>query len=1310
MGQTADSALAHAFRQSVVAPQHVGMRPARAPYPPRPTPARPGCAARLALLIFATIGTLRAARIPPDTQQLKIVCQERMSQRCWVWQLAVGDVHLAEKKLHRVPPQYACGISNSKTSLDHKQILVYSPGNVVTVTTCKKIIHLPMDSLSDWSLDYQIGSRQRRQASYRGRFRGQTQSQYLAINQGSKDEGKAEAISAADTSKAVVSGRSGMGQAQSQSIYDPSCDECVDRYVPGAESLRRPTGGNDRHGGGNWDQGGGPVLKEDQVSKEEDLVVTVAGQGTTNQAHQVDQNGTISLGDRVLINLGYRVLISPGDRALINLGDWVVINQEDRVLISLEDRVLINLEDRVLISLGDRVLINPGDRVLISLGDRVLINPGDRVLINLGDRVLINLGDLVVTNLRHWVVINPGYRVLINLGDRVLINLGHRVLISPGDRALISPGDRALINPGDRVLINLGDWVVIYQEDRVLISLGDRVLINLEDRVLINLGNMVVTNLRHWVVINPGDRVLINLGYRVLINLGYRVQVNLGERVLINLGDRVVINLEDTVLINLGDRDGTINLADRAVINQADRALQDGTINRVDRALQDGTINLADRAVINRVDRALRDGTINLADRAVINQADRVLQDGTINLADRAVTNQADRVVINRVDRALQDGTINLAHRIVLDGTINLLDRAVINPGVRAVINQADRVLQGGTINQANRVVINRVDRVLGTINLVDRAVINRVDRVPDTSGNQSPPQNVIDPNSIAADGDDSQAESSITQNANGTMAMASSNGGNNKGRAKTQVSGTYAGSGTFQAQAEISDESKGAQSEVSGGKHGAISIAQGHSRNSKSQANVNLGSETGSLTSGAQSDGVMHSSNTQVQGGVKGGSAEAQARGPGSTSSQAQIGFTPFKDSDKANHDLFKTPFVGAGKASSHSNGRIGESQSQLEGTFKYGIKYTGAAQSGASLDKDAVFASRLPFNKIDVFDKSDVNINVDETERPPDETPLPLPDINDVQNNVLNITEKPQDQSRSRMASHSHLDHHMPDNENKAAPTSPPPAGNTRSFQPPYANNNDLDYTSDKEDNPTEDYDADGGFGPEGSDPVDGEDNYDDFEKDTETHQSLHSPSRKSFEIKQSTGGNTQHIVLGALHGQDAVITQRNNDPRPDESRIYQPGESVPGTGGYTIPVGFTGSIKSVASKQNTYAIGSRRSPSQAQTVSITPGNGKVKYVYPNPNVPPHRKYVAPKDLRSYSNNNKDDNNRYVSVSKTITGDLDGENNIRKQYSHTYYTKSSSCGYFTFTCTMVSGPSGRKKVCKPKMPTNPDGTPMRC
>lgn len=48
----------------------------------------------------------------------------------------------------------------------------------------------------------------RREAAYapRGRYRGQTQSQYLAIERGNgKDDGKAEAHSDADSSRAIVS-------------------------------------------------------------------------------------------------------------------------------------------------------------------------------------------------------------------------------------------------------------------------------------------------------------------------------------------------------------------------------------------------------------------------------------------------------------------------------------------------------------------------------------------------------------------------------------------------------------------------------------------------------------------------------------------------------------------------------------------------------------------------------------------------------------------------------------------------------------------------------------------------------------------------------------------------------------------------------------------------------------------------------------------------------------------------------------------------------------------------------------------------
>lgn len=50
--------------------------------------------------------------------------------------------------------------------------------------------------------------RTRRQTNnrLRGRYRGQTQSQYLSIDRGNgKDDGKAEAHSAADSSRAIVS-------------------------------------------------------------------------------------------------------------------------------------------------------------------------------------------------------------------------------------------------------------------------------------------------------------------------------------------------------------------------------------------------------------------------------------------------------------------------------------------------------------------------------------------------------------------------------------------------------------------------------------------------------------------------------------------------------------------------------------------------------------------------------------------------------------------------------------------------------------------------------------------------------------------------------------------------------------------------------------------------------------------------------------------------------------------------------------------------------------------------------------------------
>ncbi|KAM3968428.1 uncharacterized protein ACR2FA_002519 [Aphomia sociella] len=573
-------------------------------------------------------------------------------------------------------------------------------------------------------------------------------------------------------------------------------------------------------------------------------------------------------------------------------------------------------------------------------------------------------------------------------------------------------------------------------------------------------------------------------------------------------------------------------------------------------------------------------------------------------------------------------------------------------------------------------------------------------------------PQNVMDSNSIITEDDDSQAEAAVSQGVNGTTATASSNGGNSNGRAESNVHGTYTGTGSFSAQAAISDDNKGAESQVSGSKKGATSNAAGRGRKNKSQAAVKFGSETGSIQTESQSSGIMHSSNTQVQGSLKGGVADAQARGPGSTSSQAQIGFTPYKEGDKS-HDHIKAPFEGGGTSSAQSSGRMGTSQSQLRGTFKYGITYNGAAQAGASLDKDAVFSNLHPFDKIDVFDENNTNIDVNnaETEKPseintlspPLSPPTAAPFDTDLSTEKT-INEETLRTSEDNISDHTHSDHHQKSLESNTTAVTPL-VGNRRAFPSAYGNSGDYEYNID--DNPPEEYDIDDvADGNDASQTEQGEYTiYDNYARESDTtHESLHSPNRKGLDVRQTTGGNTQHILIGSLKNQDAKITQIKSE-RPDESKIYQPGERVPGMGGYTIPVGFTGSVKSVASKDKTYVVGSRDSPSQAQTVTLTPGTGKIKYMYPDR----YGKNVHPKDLRSLYNSKTDDN-RYVSVSKSVTRDLDSENNIRKQYSHTYYTKSSSCGYFTFTCTMVSSAEGKKKVCKPKIPTNPDGTPMRC
>lgn len=63
------------------------------------------------------------------------------------------------------------------------------------------------------------------------------------------------------------------------------------------------------------------------------------------------------------------------------------------------------------------------------------------------------------------------------------------------------------------------------------------------------------------------------------------------------------------------------------------------------------------------------------------------------------------------------------------------------------------------------------------------------------------------------------------------------------------------------------------------------------------------------------------------------------------------------------------------------------------------------------------------------------------------------------------------------------------------------------------------------------------------------------------------------------------------------------------------------------------------------------------------------------------------------------------YVTVTKSVSGTLDNAkstSNNDKKFESTYYTKSSTCGYFTFSCNIVYGSNGRSKICRPKAPAN--------
>ncbi|KYN15749.1 hypothetical protein ALC57_12046 [Trachymyrmex cornetzi] len=547
----------------------------------------------------------------------------------------------------------------------------------------------------------------------------------------------------------------------------------------------------------------------------------------------------------------------------------------------------------------------------------------------------------------------------------------------------------------------------------------------------------------------------------------------------------------------------------------------------------------------------------------------------------------------------------------------------------------------------------------------------------------------------VTDDDTESQASSSVQQVDSGTQASASAQGKYGSGTAQSQVTGTYSGSGTFSAQAGTSDANKSAQTEISGGKEGAASNAQGVAGYGKSQTQVQLDSDSGATSTGAQSSGWNHGSNSQVQASSKGGMADAQANGEGNTSSQAQIGFQPYLKSEDENVEKHETPFRGSGTASAQSGTHRGQSQSQLQGSFQYGITYTGAAQAGSG---SGAASSRKPFN----FTDSELFKSF----KPAPSLKRPT-NIDSAQSNLSTNSNYRQDENKQNreqglqssstsrqtviLASKNNPD----DADKKVLSTEKPRTDDTAYDE--Y----DDDYT-DEDDYPT------------GSKLTIKEKFSETFPGSSPSHQKLDKT------IQQQSRSQTQTIQVAKGNQYNIHVRQDSNVPRTDDT--LQPGQSV---SGYTIPPGFRGRVMS-ASGTETVAQGDGKS--QSQTVSLVPkdlNNTKSSLVTETRSLQTnHNRYIGrhmPKNQEPSLNQNISFDKRtkptpavaskpsYYTVTNSFAGKMNGSNEPRK-YEHRYYTKSSTCGYFTFSCNVVYGSNGRTKICKPKVPTYPDGTPIRC
>lgn len=471
----------------------------------------------------------------------------------------------------------------------------------------------------------------------------------------------------------------------------------------------------------------------------------------------------------------------------------------------------------------------------------------------------------------------------------------------------------------------------------------------------------------------------------------------------------------------------------------------------------------------------------------------------------------------------------------------------------------------------------------------------------------------------IDTESGESESLSSIHVYDNNTNAEASAQGKTHSGVSQAQVSGTYTGS--FSAQAQTSDNGKSVMTQIFGNKTGALSISQGTAGRSQSQSQIQYNYGSGASIVEAQGKGINYGTNAQIQTGIKGGLADAQASGPGSSNSQAQIGFIPYDENRKKQQSVFE----GGGTASSQSGKVSGQSQIQFQGSFKMGPSFTGAAQSSSGMQLQN--STKLVFNSNNIS-----LLRNDETkDTSHSDTVLQKSGVIKTTEPLLNSTD---------------LDNQQPTN-----------VQNQSSLHD--INKKSKDVNSEK---------------------------YND-EASTKISKSFMGTGIKD---KQKTLQSQNTDIRSKEH--DAIIYRHSID-NVKKNTVFNSGDIVPRTNNYRIPSGFRGRVTSIAGNE-TIAIADPGGRAQTQTVILKPGSGKVTEHHP--------KKDDLQDDTSTPEKNKYDS--YITITNSETGEL---NSDRRKYGHTYYSRSSTCGYFTYTCSLIEDTNGRTKVCKPGPPTHSDGTP---